>query len=477
MLSTVGRFLSQGHQLRIDDATISQFPISSNVYAKYAAYVTHLKISSITESDLEHVFAIFPHLSHLTLKHVTIGEDRVEKYPLKLRQLSLINCKVEILVPWLNGLRSSLEILHLENVMAETDFKMADSFEKLKSLTVISRVAFHRQHYPICPALENLYLDVPKGVYYFRWLPETPLKKITLKECWSDITSVPYQLIKGYTNLHHLAILNKVDSRRKNDIRNLKLVPVELSYRNNRSKKSNLIFKLNDQCLIHLLKYLPNEDWKSLHEVHSEFERLINPQLILSIDSQTLNAHPLNAFNEIGRRVTSLIIGQITSEEIRKVFSCFTNLTELELSPDFEIDLEFEYQLFKLHKIRKFKAHYFRISRYTLPFFINNTYCLEHLNVFQFSEEKKILSHHLSNCIGGLHNLRTLSIHLQNSNSKYFSHSCLPKLEQLTLVYSSAFDVDRLLEKLDGSNLRSISGVPKDSKSDLSRFPVLNLNV
>lgn len=473
MLATVGRFLSQGHQLRIDDATISQYPITSNIYSKYAEYVTHLKISSISESDLEEVFAIFSQLSHLTLKHVSIGEDRVEKYPQKLCQLSLINCTVEILVPWLNGLRSSLEILHLENVIAETDFKMADSFDKLRSLTVISRVAFHRQHYPICPALESLYLDVPKGVYYFRWLPETPLKAITLKDCWSDTTSAPYQIIKGYSDLHHLSILNKVDSRRKNDIRNLKLVSGEVSYRNNRSKKFNLILKLNDHCLLHLLKYLPNEDWKSLKEVHFEFERLIDPQLILSIDSQSLKEHTLSAFNEIGRRVTSLIIGQITSAEIRNVFACFTNLTELEISPDFEIDVEFEFELFKLQKIRKFKAHYFRVSRYTLPFIINNTYCLEHLDVFQFSEDKKIPPVVLSNCIGGLHNLKTLSVHLQNSNLKYFHSNCLPNLEQLTLVYSSAFDVDRLLEKLNGCNLRNITGVPKDSKSDLNRFPVL----
>lgn len=478
MVAIVGRFLTQGHQLRIDDGTITKYPISSNIYFKYAEYVTHLEISWISEQDLEDIFANFPNLSNLKLKHVSILEDRIDKYPQQLCHLSLVNCKAVFLIHWLNRLRSSLETLHLENVKEVADFKMADPFEKLRSLTVISGAAIHRQQYLTCPVLESLYLDVPKGVYYFRWLAESPLKTLTLKQCWSDTTSVPYQMIKGYSKLRHLAIFNKVDPTRKNDIDDLNLGSVEVQYGLTKTSKSLLL--LSDSCLLHLLNFLPNEDWESLKEVHIKFKCLIEPQQSYLIDSNSIKAHPSMAyFQKKGKRVINLSIGNISSSgEIPHILYYFRNLTSLDLGSLYFLnnqDQDFNYGcLPDFPKLRYFKANYFKINRGSLWFLFKNKYSLQHFEVKSLVKANDVGNNEVKNFIGSMRNLKTLGFPLSWNCIDYFSERCLPMLEQLSLSgYNMDGYVDSFLEKLDGNKIRCITGISNNTKSNFQRFPLL----
>lgn len=445
--------------------------MSSNIYNQLAAYVTNLEISWVSESDLKHMFAIFKNLSHLTLKHVSIVDHCLDKYPQPLRQLSLINCKAVCLFQWIHRMRTSLKVLHLENVTEVDNFTLENPFELLKSLTLIGSTPYDRQQIPVCHAINTLHLDVPKGVNHFCWMEGSPLKSITLAQCWSDTTSPAYIKIKGYTNLRHLAILNKVDPMRKGDIEDLKIRSVEVHY--GITKKPFSILKLNDDCLLHLLRFLSNKDWESLKEVHTQFKRLITPQEVFYIDSNSLRTRSLSAFIEIARRVRRLTVGHIIGIELQKVFEYFTNLSELELNFLFLMDKQFELCLFKLRNIQKLKAFNFKLNKKTIQFLSNNKNCLTHLDLFIITVDTKLPIESLNNIIGRMENLKILKMQMFDPNEIWFSNRCLPNLEELTFS-TFAFDAMKsILNKLEGSKLRSITGVPKGSKFNFDRFPVL----
>lgn len=241
MLPVVGQMLSNGHKFCIDDSTVSRYPVleRTNIYKQCGAYVTTLEVSWVMELQLKNILSLFPNVSQLTLKNVSIVEDRFQSYPRSLRKLRLVNCKALYLINWLKDMRASLEMLHLEHV-SQSDvltFKRTDTFERLTSFTLIGNNVLNRSQFPICPAIEILHLDVPNGVNNFCWLPGSPLKSLTLNQSWPNEESCAYKMIKGYSRLHKLVFLYEVEPKRRTEIEALHFDSVDVQY----SEESNLI--------------------------------------------------------------------------------------------------------------------------------------------------------------------------------------------------------------------------------------------
>lgn len=475
MLPIVGQMLSNGHKLSIDDSTVSRYPIPerTDIYKQCGAYVKTLEVSCVTELQLKNILALFPNVSQLTLKNVSIVENRLESYPQSLRKLRLVNCKALYLINWLKDIRSSLEMLHLEHV-SQSDvltFKRTDTFEKLTSFTLIGNNVLNRSQFPICPAIEILHLDIPNGVNNFCWLPGSPLKSLTLNQSWANEESPAYKMMQGYSRLQILVFLNEVEPKRRTEIEALQLDSVDVQY----SEESNLITMLNEDCLEYLLKFMSIEDWLVLQRTHPVFNRLIRSQRIVTytIDDSSLERRPLASnrkfYERIGSTVKSLIIGKISSDDCLNAFKHFSKATSLE----FTIFNKKSFQILKLFKnIRKFKARSLeKCDRNLKDFFDRNVESMEHINVDYFGT--LTLTHKKSyTCISKMKNLKTLHAYFEKQTAQYFPEGCLPLLEHLSFDDLSR-KVDCFLDKLDGQNIRTITNLPLDSQYNFDRFPLL----
>lgn len=525
--------LGQGYKLTIDGLTLSKYPIHSHsdLYKKYGELTKNLEITGLIESNLVELSPYFPHITELTLKLTWIMEaqDFSSIFPQPLKKLTLIHSKVPFLFQWMEGMKSSLESLHLEHVSYSTpppsQNKSQSALDKLKSFTVIGKEPFPREKYPLAPGLEDLHLDVPKGLYYFPWQHGAPLKTITLNSCWSGSSSVPYQSLKSFLKLRHLTFLNPVDETHKVEIEALNvhvhgtfLVKQKTKEGVNWFKEElkqvlktipgNLILKLSDKILKRILNHLPIEDWISLQDVHPRLHRLIleHPDVRYVINKKSLEELPVHTnrpfYIRMGKIVKALTVDGIDAWAFYDIMYFFTQLTTLKLKNIPRLDQQNMTRLFRrlnpklrilhlsgldmfpnclkdLSDIEEFKTENIKLNKDFLELLQVSQDSMRRVDftyprgvfVARIAGNKDLIEC-CYKAIGNMSYLQELRLHVNAANVSYFFQNCFPHLEKLSF-WDSLGGLEAFLSRIDGGVLEVIEGLPKDFKFNVEHFPWL----
>lgn len=311
---TVNVCLKNGHPLLINQDTLCKYAVSTHrdLYSKYGSIVTNLIVTGAYGYELETLFPLFPKVDNLTLKNLELNNryssdnvpavQKVLCYPEGLRKLKLVNISwhYDLGEIWMKRCWQ-LESLHLEG----NTFVLIPDLHILNSLTLINQKA----------SLDDL--DCPF------------LQKITLNR----YTDIQYEQLKAFPKLEHLKILQSVDWQQKEEIDKLKLKSTTV-HCFEVPQEENLILRLNDDCFLHLQKYLPYENWISLHETHPRFQHLMIPYLAIS-----KNDFPLIENKEyILPLVISLSVDNYPNADFGKLMERCSSLVDLNISLNEEQD-------------------------------------------------------------------------------------------------------------------------------------------
>lgn len=289
--------LRKGLQVFIDDDTVWKYPPAQHaeLYTKYLSRATDIFIDGVNRYDLIPLMQNIKHITQLTLRNVHLKQATV--FPCKLRNLTMIDSKIVDL----NYINPSLGLM---NCLKSFYYKGNQSLElgmpNLKSLTANKNI-----YHTSCPLLERLTIDV-------------------YSKCYGNGFKIDYKKLK------HLRVVQSVDRKYKKQIDALQLKSVDVHFFDLPTKE-NLILGLNDDCLLHLQKFLSAEDWMSLHECHPRFQQLrINEY---SFDQWSLEHNPLHSnwsyYTRIAPLVSSVYVEQFKEQDMAKVLPMFTNLNRV----------------------------------------------------------------------------------------------------------------------------------------------------
>lgn len=310
----VDSYLSKENPLTIDMDTLCNHPIATHeyLYIRYGSRASNLIINGIPGVALRQLMRYFPNLRQLTLSHMTL-EDVLCKgsCPFILRKLVLLNNKAR-------GHESIHGLSRIPNLkslyLRGNDRVLLDSLPRLQSLTVINqRLDFYALQ---CPALTSLTID----------------------HCWRSLF---YHNIQSLPRLEHFRVLGSVDWKQRQEIEALQVKHVHLDYYSEIPAQENLILRLNDDCLLHLARFLPADQWVSLHEMHPRLQHLPIPTFALN--QKTLEDRPLRQHKEyytrIGPLVSNLRVNRIADNVVRELMPLFTHLRELTLHMNRRVDI------------------------------------------------------------------------------------------------------------------------------------------
>lgn len=311
MKRIVSRYiLAESTVLTIDAEFLKKYPVQRNG-ARYSMFghVKGLELNQVAETDIGAVVSCFGHLQRFTMRRVTII-DGISGLPWNLTDLKLINVKIEkdLLNKFITRVKETLINLHLDRVQTFFVFGSVDKLgmqaawdcilgldlkvmcPNLKSLVFLGDVVWLNGKGVKLTSLKIVAKELQADIYEFKHLEYfyldvlksvarpvlqeneyqhmTRLRSLTLKCWWTpSLESLEY--------LDYLRIILPVDPRQKNYIDNLKIKCVHVEYYDY-AEEPNLILKvLNNECLMHVLRYLSLKDCFSFGKTNRRVHGLV----------------------------------------------------------------------------------------------------------------------------------------------------------------------------------------------------------
>lgn len=149
------------------------------------------------------------------------------------------------------------------------------------------------------------------------------------------------RLLREFQNLEHLRIIEPVWPGEMKELKDLQLPSLEVeSLREDRPPAA--IFMLNEDCLAHILGYLPINKWWDLAGIHSRFDEVVcasksRAEFVLNDDQLEKYSSLLGLgvlFNQWAPLAKSLSLSKLSTTSWLTVIPCFTNLQQMTLSRD-----------------------------------------------------------------------------------------------------------------------------------------------
>lgn len=272
-------------------------------------------------------------------------------------------------------------------------------------------------------------------------------------------------------------------------------------------RAENLILRLNDDCLLHVMKFLNGKDLLALHDTHIRFQ--ITRITGYTIDIQSLPLiENLEFYKRIAPLVSSLSIKDISNEELPQLMHLFTNVAEMtflcsipadvdleaviptglkelnfervtetsvnnlskvfrRLSPTLhKLDLcsvgeeDISEALIELHNMREF--HYFTTAEVTIPLLKFLRLNMSSMQMIDLNVDSDAgLEKDLWYVITKISSLKILKINCcECSSDEPLSHlkkGALPMLEHLEIVCFNDIWPRDILKSLDGSKLKTLA--------------------
>lgn len=216
------------------------------LYGIYSQLVKHVLFKSLQKRELVYLLKRFELIEELTLMNVNIGQVYSWTDLSRCRKLSVIDSEFEEF-PKLIWHLKMLQSLHLKN----NKVHMPLEIPTLKSLKMFNQDFFS---IPIeLPLLKELTVGFP-------WL-----RTISMLAS-SDFSDEPVG-VKYFGHPRHLRILNSVDWKLKEHVESLGFESTDMFF-SEIPEEEDLILRLNDDCLYHLLTFLPAEDIVSFQKAH-----------------------------------------------------------------------------------------------------------------------------------------------------------------------------------------------------------------
>lgn len=298
LMEIVKSYLRTGHPLVIDQNTLWLYPARTNrhVYSKYGSLATNIELRELRPPSLLLLMPSFPKVQELTIRRMYFPIYlRAHEYARSLfpavRTLTLIGYREE-------------EKRDLNPLMTNHPFELP-YMGALQSLTLIRMTVVGSN----C----------------------STLRRLTIDRCW---TAIPWEVVLEIPGLEYLRVLDRVDWQQKEQIDSLGVMTVQLTHYSPVPTEENLILALNDDCLLHLQRFLAPDDCISLQATHPRFQHLRVPTY--TSDSDSRERRPLDTQREFYERIGPLVSGldlraqKVSEFEAEMPF--FTNLTELRMT-------------------------------------------------------------------------------------------------------------------------------------------------
>lgn len=325
----------------IDKASLNKCSYQENVadFACLGSTVTSLRIRGITEEGVDTILPVFKHLESLTLERLIISKGTCWNYPINLKHLSLIDCKVsgDLVLSWFTRLSHTLrhiEItrsyfnINLDNMGSLAEPEFLSLLTNLRTLRITDDRVIKFSSSSIPATLKEISLDVPT----------IPLKYIDCKSTLESLTlrSCP-KFMYGLTkleNLRSLRIINPVSETEMEELKKLQSVVVNLDIHCSIANAENLILMLDNDSLIHILSYLTIDDWIAMRQIDERLNRIVMefmfPTAQVVIDDAFEEKYPVEDNHELycalGRSVRKL---SLSCNSLIEVLPFFVNLTSL----------------------------------------------------------------------------------------------------------------------------------------------------
>lgn len=311
----VHSYLENGQQILINSDTLEKYPVTTNgdLYEAYGTRAINVVINGAIRCEVPNLLRLFPRILELTIMNMTIYGDEMNLYPTGIRKLTLMNNVVDEATEskeWLYRLES------LESLFLHSNETLFLKPSRLLSLTLIQQ--------DFCGEIFGSgYLDIPT------------LKSLTLSGSY-----IGPKDLKEMKSLQHLCIRGLVDSKIRAVINDLQLQCVDV-YTQEIPKEENLILRLNDDCLLHVMKFLNGKDLLALHDTHIRFQITRITGYTIDLLSLPLTEN-LEFYKRIAPFVSSLNIKDISNEELPQLMPLFTNVSEMTFSCSIPADVDLE---------------------------------------------------------------------------------------------------------------------------------------
>lgn len=281
-----GQECSGENTITIDAAFLEKRPFLAHraVYAELGSKVTSLTLSLIDEQEAISIVPLFTALRHFSLQKVTILNGPLSGWPTGIETLQLTDCKIpkDVAKSWFKSIGKSLLNVQMARCCHAVQFGMEGSFadlakhlpDSIRSLSVYDPICTYLRVGQLPPSLEYCHLEAPMDTedHLVEWVRSSSVKTLILKLHLTRSDSIEY--LKEMKFLENLRVLNSVDFKMQSLLESLKLKTLDVHCYSPPAKE-NLIFTLNDDCLIHVLSFLEQEEWLTLSQAHPRFNRLM----------------------------------------------------------------------------------------------------------------------------------------------------------------------------------------------------------
>lgn len=330
---------------------ITKENLSLELYPRLSTHVRTLIIDGVSEDELFQIFLLFPGVENMGLRNITIFRDynSQDSVPIHLQSLMIDNCRMEthFTIRWFSAISTTRTLQRIS---------VYDSFNYLSlsgGRSLIAQLCFLGNVNEVSVGdprkcnftkgqpkqLRKLTYDAPDDVVK-QFLTSTTAKhtltSLVLRSCPLEI-----RLLREFYNLEHLRIIEPVWPGEMKELTDLQLPSLEVdSLREDRPPAA--IFMLNEDCLAHILGYLPINKWWDLAGIHSRFEEVVcasksRAEFVLNDDQLEKYSSLLGLgvlFNQWAPLAKSLSLSKLSTTSWLTVIPCFTNLQQLTLSRD-----------------------------------------------------------------------------------------------------------------------------------------------
>lgn len=302
----VKEYLKKGGHLTIDAYSMSYYPLETNwdFYLKFNE-ASSITLRGIAETAVPDLMDIFPNIRRLTLTDMLILND-VSGFGRSLSDLKLIRVEIEpkLFKEMLFKTKDTLKSLHINgletgrsnNFYSLYSFNLNEMCPNLRSLVIKGqstemlleenlkiktssspgRGTSNPLLFPL--SLESLKYDGCSPSLPYTVITGIPIKSLTMKRC-------PIHFLPA--TLEYLKLLDAVDYKYKADIARLQIKSVDVVFFNEpvtAQPKPNLIFTLNEDCLLEVLKHLTLDDHYAISKAHLIFHRLVTTHMITDLN-------------------------------------------------------------------------------------------------------------------------------------------------------------------------------------------------
>lgn len=221
-------------------------------YNAYGSHATNVVLNGFLKSEPPILFRYFSRIHELAIMNMELRPQDFRSYPTEIRKLTLLNNfasdseqTIDVFYPF-----ASLESLHLQSNGAKFFLTFIPT---LQTLNLVNEKIYDLN----CPGLKSITLDR-----------------------WGDIK---FAILRGMRELQHLRIRQSVDWKDRKDVEALKLQSLDVYYQDI-PEQENLIFRLNDDCLLRIMDFLEFRDNYSLHQTHLRWR--FNPYTEQTVNAQ-----------------------------------------------------------------------------------------------------------------------------------------------------------------------------------------------